>query len=121
MLHPHHVTSLLALLQDNDAVNQQAKAIGGMMAGMIGFFMLFGLAVLVFFVFLFWRIFVKAGFAGPLSLIVLFPGIGQVIALCILAFGDWRVVPVPTASPYLPPAYPPPPPPPPSFQGPPQV
>ena len=121
-MHLHHVTSLLTFVQDTDAVNQQAKAFGGMMAGMIGFFMLFGLAVLVFFVFLFWRIFVRAGFAGPLSLIVLFPGLGQIIALCILAFGEWKVIPAPTASPYLPPTYPPPPPPPPpAFQPPPQV
>jgi uncharacterized membrane protein YhaH (DUF805 family) len=122
-LHLHHATSLLAAIAQQPDYDQQAKAMGGMIAGMMGFFLIFGLAVMVFFVFLFWRIFVKAGMAGPLSLLVLFPGIGQIVALCILAFGDWKVMPAPTASPYYPPSYPPPPPPaiPPSYQPPPQA
>jgi hypothetical protein len=118
MLHPHHATSLLAVIAQQPDYDQQAKAMGGMIAGMMGFFLIFGLVVVAFFVFLFWRIFVKAGMGGPLALIVLFPGLGQIIALCILAFGEWKVVPVPTASPYLPPSYPPPPP---AFQPPPQA
>jgi hypothetical protein len=121
MLHPHHATSLLALFQDNDAVNQQVKAMSGVFAGMIGFFILFGIAVVAFFIFLFWRIFTKAGMSGALSLLLLLYPIGFIIVVCILAFGEWKVVPAPTASPYLPPTYPPPPPPPPTFQPPTQV
>ena len=91
---------------------QQQQQIAGMMAGMGAAFLLFGLLAVAFMVFLFWRIFTKAGMAGPLALIVLFPGLGPLIALCILAFSQWRVQPVssiyasgtPT---YPPPAYPP--------------
>lgn len=122
MLHPHHATSLLTFLAQQD-YDQQSKALGGMIAGMMGFIALISLAMYAFFAFLFWRIFVKAGMAGPLGLIVLFPGLGFIIALCILSFGEWKVVPAPTASPYLPPSYPPPPPPavPPAYQPPPQA
>ena len=117
-LHLHHATSLLAVIAQQD-YDQQTKAIGGMVAGMMGFIMLIMFAMYAFFAFLFWRIFVKAGMAGPLGLLALVPGVGFIIALCVLAFGEWRVVPAPTASPYLPPSYPPPPPP--AFQTPPQA
>ena len=84
-------------------------------------------------IFLFWRVFVKAGLSGPLSLLAIIPGFGPFIALCVLAFSRWRVTPVaegyasgtgyiqqpyPPAYPttvssttYPPPAYPPVPPP----------
>jgi uncharacterized membrane protein YhaH (DUF805 family) len=87
----------------------QMNHMAGAVAGMMGFFMLFGLIVLAFGIFLFWRIFSKAGLAGPLSLLILVPGIGWVICLCILAFAEWRVAPI-AAAPYYPPSYPPPPP-----------
>jgi uncharacterized membrane protein YhaH (DUF805 family) len=95
---------------DPDQINHMSGAI----AGMMGFFMLFGLAIAAFAIFLFWRIFTKAGLAGPLALIVLFPAIGPLIVLCILAFSEWRVVPAPNPygglQPYPPTNYPPPPP-----------
>ena len=74
--------------------------------------LLFGLLVVAFIVFLFWRVFTKAGMSGPLALLVLVPGIGWVIALCILAFSEWRVQPTsalyaPGSSAYPPPGYPP--------------
>jgi hypothetical protein len=37
-----------------------------------------------------WKIFERAGFAPALSLLVLVPGVGGLITLAILAFGDWR-------------------------------
>jgi uncharacterized membrane protein YhaH (DUF805 family) len=98
---------------DPNQVNHMAGAI----AGMMGFFMLFGFAIIAFAIFLFWRILTKAGLAGPLALLVLFPGIGWIIVLCILAFSDWQVVPAAPPYPGLqsypppPPSYPPPPPP----------
>jgi hypothetical protein len=98
---------------DPDQINHLSGAI----AGMMGFFMLFGLVVTAFTVFLFWRTLAKAGLSGPLSLLVLVPLIGWVVVLCILAFSDWRVVPAPQfysgLQPYPPPPpnYPPPPPP----------
>jgi len=92
-------------------MDPQQQHIGAAMAGMFGIFLLFGVIVSAFIVFLFWRIFTKAGLAGPLSLIVLFPAIGPLVVICILAFSDWKVVPAPQLYPGLQP-YPPPPPPP---------
>jgi uncharacterized membrane protein YhaH (DUF805 family) len=88
----------------------QPQHLGAAMAGMMGFFLLFGLAIVAFFIFIYWRIFTKAGLSGPLALLVLIPGIGPILVPCILAFSDWKVVPVAEAYPGLQP-YPPPPPP----------
>jgi len=91
-----------------------------MMAGLgFGFFLfvlLFTLVFLAFWIFLYWRIFTKAGLSGALSLIILFPFFGYLIVLCILAFSEWKVIPAPLPyglQPYPPPppGYPPPPPP----------
>jgi hypothetical protein len=60
-----------------------------------------------------WQIAKKAGFSGPIALLAAIPVIGRLVTLYVIAFSDWKVVPVATASPYLPPMYPPPPPPPP--------
>jgi uncharacterized membrane protein YhaH (DUF805 family) len=87
-----------------------ANMMAGMGAGIVLFIVLIGLAFLAFFIFLYWRIFTKAGLSGPLSLLILIPGIGPLIPLCILAFSDWKVVPAPQLYPGLQP-YPPPPPP----------
>lgn len=88
---------------------QSSNAAASLMAG--GFFlvaMVIGLAVTAFLIWLFWRVFTKAGMSGALSLLLLFPGIGWLICLCILAFGTWKVVPAPVAYvPGLPPQYPP--------------
>jgi hypothetical protein len=78
------------------------------------FIFLFVAAAVGFVIFCYWRIFTKAGMNGALSLIMLIPGIGGIIMLCILAFGDWKVVPIsqvaPLPPPYVPPSYPPAPP-----------
>jgi hypothetical protein len=87
----------------------QMNHMAGAVAGMMGAFVLFGLIFTAFLIFLFWRILTKAGLAGPLSLLLLVPGIGWIIVVCILAFSDWRVAPL-VAAPYYPPNYPPPPP-----------
>jgi uncharacterized membrane protein YhaH (DUF805 family) len=93
---------------------QQTNQFAGMIAGMMGMFLLVGLVFTAFFIFLFWRILTKAGLSGPLALLILIPGIGYIIVLCILAFSDWQVVPAPPQYGYAPPpsSYPPPPPPP---------
>ncbi|HET8714894.1 MAG TPA: hypothetical protein VFM16_03645 [Holophagaceae bacterium] len=54
---------------------------------------LVGLAIIAFQVWLFWRIFAKAGYSGAMGLLILLPGIGILIALCILAFGNWPIHP----------------------------
>jgi hypothetical protein len=79
-----------------------------MMAALLPMIFLFWAVIMAFLVFLFWRIFAKAGMAGALGLLVIIPGVGWLIALCILAFGEWKVVPVPPQA-YYPPNYPPPP------------
>jgi hypothetical protein len=110
----------LAVFQDTaEQQRQVGNMIGGIGAGIILVAVLFVLLIVAFLVFLFWRILTKAGMAGALSLLILIPYIGFLIVLCILAFGDWKVAPIATASPYYPPTYPPPPPPPSAFQPPP--
>ena len=101
---------------------QEAQQFAHIILAMMPISILFGLAVIAFFVFLFWRVLSKAGLSGPLALLVLIWPIGPLIVLCILAFSDWRVIPAPNPygglQPYPPPppAYPPtsynPPPPP---------
>lgn len=56
-----------------------------------------------------WFILKKAGFSPWLSLLCLFPTLGTLVLLYILAFAEWKVVPAPQAA-WQPPApYPPPP------------
>lgn len=77
---------------------------------------LFALVLFVLYLWLFYRIFVKAGFSGWLTLLNLIPSIGTVIVLFILAFGEWPtqrgVGPPQSHTPVPPPqqpVYPPPP------------
>lgn len=102
----------LALFQDtSDQQQQVGTMLGGIGAGIIIVAVLFALALIAFFIFLFWRIFTKAGMAGALSLLILIYPIGFLIVLCILAFGQWKVTPLVAAAPYYPPVPPPPAPP----------
>lgn len=99
----------------------QAQHLGAAFAGMMGIFLFIACIFLAFIIFLFWRIFVKAGLAGPLSLLIILWPIGLIVDLCILAFAQWNVVPAPPQYGTLPPNYPPPyPPAPPSPPAPPQ-
>lgn len=86
---------------------QQQQQVAGLAAG-FGFAVIFVyLLIFIFFAFLFWRIFTKAGMAGALGLIALIPGFGILICMCILAFGSWRVAPLPQGYASGPPSYPP--------------
>jgi hypothetical protein len=66
-----------------------------MMSGMMGIFLLIGLAVLVLFIVFWWKIFSKAGYSGALSLIFLasiIPLIGWIVPIVLMgwfAFADW--------------------------------
>lgn len=82
----------------------QQQHLAGIMAGFGTIFLLFGLVVFGFLIFCLWRIFTKAGLSGALSLLVLIPGLGSIVVLCILAFARWNVVPVPPQYGALPPA-----------------
>lgn len=48
-------------------------------------------AFIVFMIWVYWRIFAKAGYSGALSLLNLVPGVGQLICLILLAFGRWPI------------------------------
>ena len=59
----------------------------------IVFFLMGGLfitAVVLVQIFLWWRIFSKAGYSGALGLLLLVP-FGVLIMLCILAFSQWPI------------------------------
>ncbi len=76
---------LLGLLQPhaNDA------AVAGLAAAGCMVWLVVLLAMVIFPIFCFWRIFAKAGYNGALALLCLIPGVGMIIVLCILAFGVW--------------------------------
>ena len=48
-------------------------------------------AATVFMIFLWWRVFSKAGYSGALGLLVLVP-FGGLIMLCVLAFSQWPIL-----------------------------
>ncbi|MBV9718875.1 MAG: hypothetical protein JOZ77_06125 [Candidatus Eremiobacteraeota bacterium] len=48
-------------------------------------------ALIVFSIWVYWRIFAKAGYNGALSLLNFIPGIGPIICMIILAFGRWPI------------------------------
>ena len=57
-----------------------------------------------------WFILKKAGFTPWLSLLCIIPSLGTLVLLYLLAFGEWKVVPVVQAGWGPPPPYPPQPP-----------
>lgn len=69
----------------SDANAQMIAAVSAMM----GTFLIIGLALTIFFVWMFWRVFAKAGYSGALGLLCLIPSIGPLICLVILAFSTW--------------------------------
>lgn len=83
------LSSLASLAGPDDAAAAGVMALGCFVWAVI---MVFVLAVLAFQVWLFWRIFSKAGYNGAMSLLILIPGIGAIIVLCMLAFGNWPIL-----------------------------
>ena len=62
------------------------------------FFLLIGHVVLsLLLVIPTWRIFVRAGFSGALSLLHFVPVVGLLVIMAILAFSDWPAGEAPTA------------------------
>jgi uncharacterized membrane protein YhaH (DUF805 family) len=47
------------------------------------------IALIAFTIWVYWRIFAKAGYNGALSLLNFIPGVGPLICVLILAFGRW--------------------------------
>ncbi len=57
-------------------------------AGFLCFLGIVCFAMLVFYIFLWWRILNKAGYPGPLSLLMIVP-FGKIIITLVLAFSEW--------------------------------
>lgn len=76
---------MFVLAAASDVNTAQAMAA---LSAFIGIFAIVGIAFTALFVWMFWRIFVKAGFNGALSLLCLIPP-GQLICVAILAFSTW--------------------------------
>ena len=79
---------------DNNYSGNDA-AVAGIM-GMMGTFAIIWLAVIVFFIFCYWKIFSKAGFSGALALLLLVP-IANIIVIAWFAFADWPALRKPAA------------------------
>lgn len=98
-------------------MNPSDTAAAGLASGLILFACIVLLAISVFYVWVFWRVFAKTGMNGALGLLCLIP-IGSLICMLILAFARWPIEDALAAhggvmpqSPY-PPSPPPPPAPP---------
>ena len=94
-------------------MNENSAATTGFLATFFVVYAIVIIAIIVFMIWLYWRIFVKAGFNGALALLNFVPGIGQLICLIILAFGRWPIEDQlaglgSPASPPAPPSAPPP-------------
>lgn len=67
---------------------------GGILAAILGIYMIIFVVFLAVIIIPFWFILKKAGFSSWLSLINIVP-FGTLILLYILAFAEWKVVPAP--------------------------
>ncbi len=59
-------------------------------AAYFAFFAIFFIIIFAFTIIIQWKIATKAGFSGPLSLLMLIPMV-NLIMLCIFAFGEWPI------------------------------
>jgi hypothetical protein len=89
-------------------MNPDAQQMHGIIAAVIGFYLIFFVILEAVIIIPFWFILKKAGFSPWLSLINIVP-FGTLILLYILAFGEWKVIPAPQIT-WQPPPYPPQPP-----------
>jgi len=76
----------------SDAASNAAASmlgVGAFVAIVVYFIILLGMIAL--FIWIFWKIFTKAGFNGALAFLNLVPGVGNLICILILAFSAWPV------------------------------
>ena len=78
-------------------MNPDANQMHGIIAAIIGFYMVFFVIAMAAIILPFWFILKKAGFPPLLSLINIVP-LGTLILLYIVAFGEWKVIPAPQAA-----------------------
>ena len=82
---------------DPSAIASDPTAMLHMFGPYMAAFAIVGLLIFVFFIFLWWKIFSKAGYSGALSLVFLaciIPFIGWIVPLIMIiwfAFADWPV------------------------------
>jgi uncharacterized membrane protein YhaH (DUF805 family) len=70
--------------------SDQYQVAGASIATIVAISSIISLVVLVFAVIVYWKIFSKAGYSGAMGLLMFVP-IANIIALCILAFGNWPI------------------------------
>ena len=92
-----------------------SAAAASVVAGLVFVYVIVIIALVAFTVWVYWRIFSKAGYNGALSLLNFIPGVGPLICVLILAFGRWpiedQLAALQGVRPMPPPPGPPPPPP----------
>lgn len=71
--------------------NNQAQTLSTALASAGLIFGIIGLALTIFFIYVYWRIFSKAGFSGALSLLLLIP-VANIIVICYLSFAEWPIM-----------------------------
>jgi hypothetical protein len=76
-------------MDTSDVASNAAAA--GILSGIILTAIIVSIALAVFFVWLFWRIFSRTGMNGALGLLCLVPYVGWLICLLVLAFSRWPI------------------------------
>jgi glycerol-3-phosphate acyltransferase PlsY len=61
-----------------------------LLGGFLIVYLVIVLALIVFSLIIYWKIFSKAGYSGAMSLLMFVP-IANLVVLCILAFGEWPI------------------------------
>ena len=96
---------------DNTSSTDSAAA-AGLVAGGVIVYLLIVCVMIAVFIWIYWRIFQKAGYNGALAFLNLIPGVGPLICILILAFGRWPIEDQLAAArggvAYIPPGSPPP-------------
>lgn len=68
-----------------------SAAAASVVAGLVFVYIIVIVALVAFSIWVYWRIFSKAGYNGALSLLNFIPGVGPLICVLILAFGRWPI------------------------------
>lgn len=72
-------------------MDHNTQAAASVLASLALGYGIFLLVVVAFTIWVYWRIFEKAGYSGALSLLNLVPGVGPLICVIVLAFGRWPI------------------------------
>jgi amino acid transporter len=90
-LHPEGFSHVNLLASTTDSATDPAAAAAALMAGGAGLtFLLIGLVSIIFSIILYWRVAVKAGYNGALSLLLFVPLV-NLIVIVMFAFSTWPI------------------------------